>query len=171
MSKVAVASRVAAFEFDRPVRDQQCAGAGIKERARKSGQRFGAWRVAGNRVAGRQDDPVGIQLELRDLARGEQAVVIGGRLRRNAQRERRLGKTLHVAGYQPMGGEIDNTIVGERRALDRCLVCRRAQVNVAAGHAELLRDCLDLVGRIFKARQCLRQHRAGSTPAPCQKSV
>ena len=90
-SNVEVASRVAAFDH-RPVRHEQRAAAGIEERAGESRQRFRPRLVAGNRVAGRQHHPVGIELELRHLARGEQAIVKRTWLRR------RRGLTLSGGG-------------------------------------------------------------------------
>jgi len=53
--------------------------------------------------------------ELRDFARGEQAVIELRRLFWNAQHQRQFGKPLHVTGDETMGGEIDNAVIGERR--------------------------------------------------------
>ena len=82
MSKVEVVSRIAALRFHRPVRDEQRAGAGIEERAGESRQRFRAGLVAGDGVAGGEHHPVRVELELRHLAGGEQAVVGLARLLR-----------------------------------------------------------------------------------------
>jgi hypothetical protein len=57
------------------MRHQQRPRAGLEERARQSRQRFRARLVARDGIAGGQHDPVGIELELRDLACGQQAIV------------------------------------------------------------------------------------------------
>ena len=49
-----------------------------------------------------------------DFAGGEQPVIEFGRLSRNAQRQRRFGKALHIAGDEPVAGKIYDTVIGER---------------------------------------------------------
>ena len=77
-------------ELDRPVRYEQRARARIEEGPSQARQSLRARLVvlAGRRVAGREDDPVGIEFELGDLGRGEQAVVLSlavcGGVRSNA---------------------------------------------------------------------------------------
>ena len=110
-SKVEVVSRVAAFAIDRPVRDQQRARAGIEERARQPRQRFRAGLVARDGIAGGKHHPIGIKLELRHLARGEQAIIELARLLRQRQRQRRLAQSLHLAGHEPMRGKIDDAVI------------------------------------------------------------
>ena len=62
---------------DPPVRHQQRAGAGIEEGARQSGQAIAARsRVRAGGVAGRQDDEIGIELEIHDLAGRQRPVVL-----------------------------------------------------------------------------------------------
>src|SRR6185436_20183239 len=48
---------------DAPVRYQKRSCAGIKERTRQTREGFRSWLVAGGRVAGGKDDPVGIKFE------------------------------------------------------------------------------------------------------------
>ena len=58
------------------MRDEQRAGLGIEEGAGKARIALGAFRAAGRGVAGRQDHPIGVELEPRDLGSGEIAVVL-----------------------------------------------------------------------------------------------
>ena len=116
MSKVEVVSRIAAF-LHRPVRDEERARARIEERARKAGERFRPGLVAGDGVAGGEHHPVGVELELRHFACGEEAVVELARLFRQRERKRRLRQSLDLAGDEPMGGEIDDAVIRERRVL------------------------------------------------------
>ena len=83
------------------------------------------------------------------------------------QRQRRLGQTLDVAGDEAVGGEVDDAVVGERRALDVGLGGVLAEMDVACGRAELLRHRLELVGGVGQRRQRLGEL-VRSTPAPCQ---
>ena len=112
-SKVDVVNRVAA-RGDRPARHQERPRAGIEERSRQARQRFGAGLVTGDGVAGGQHHPVGVGLQLCDFAGGEQPVIEFGLLSRNAQRQRRFGKALDIAGDEPVGGKIYDTVIGER---------------------------------------------------------
>ena len=73
------------------MRDEQRAGLRIDERARKARQRLGALRAAGGRVAGRQDHPIGVELQRRDLGGGEIAVVLLAGLVGRRQQKARLG--------------------------------------------------------------------------------
>jgi hypothetical protein len=59
----------------RPVRDQERAGASIEECTRQARQRLGAFGAAGGSVAGRQDYPIGVELEAGDLGGGEIAII------------------------------------------------------------------------------------------------
>ena len=95
------------------MRHEQRAGAGIEECPRETRKCLGARPVARHGVAGREHDPVGIELELGDLARGQEPVVEVARLWRNGERQRRLGKVLHVAGNQPVSGKVDNAVVAK----------------------------------------------------------
>src|SRR5437764_611655 len=53
--------------LDRPVGDQQGARPGIEEGASQPRHRFRPGALAGSRVAGREDDPVGVELEAKNL--------------------------------------------------------------------------------------------------------
>jgi hypothetical protein len=117
------------FGIDRPMRNAR--GAGVEERARQARQGFRAGLVAGDGFASRQDHPIGIELEPRDFARRQQAVVEIGRLFREAEHQRRLGRSLNVAGNQSMGGEIDDAVVHQRCALDRRFAGIAAQMDIA----------------------------------------
>jgi len=59
----------------RPMRDEQGAGSGVHEGARKTGQCVGARPVAlaGGGVAGGKQDPIGVEFQLRDLGGRGQA--------------------------------------------------------------------------------------------------
>ena len=96
------------FRIDRPMRNPKRPRACIEERPREPGQRFGAGSVTGNRIARRQHHPIGVELQLRDFAGGQKSIVEFGRLPRNAQHQRRFGKSLDVAGDETMGREIDD---------------------------------------------------------------
>ena len=64
---------------DRPVRHQQRPGTGVEERLGEARQGIGAGGAVGRRrVAGRKNDPVRVEPEQRDLAGGEQAIVLLG---------------------------------------------------------------------------------------------
>ena len=64
------------------MRYPKCSGARVKEGTREPGQSLGARFVAGGRIAGREHNPVGIELQLRHLGHRQKAVVqVGGFLR------------------------------------------------------------------------------------------
>ena len=152
------------------MRNQQRAGAGIEERSRQPRPRFGAGLFTGDGIAGGQNHPVGVEFQLRDFARGQQAVVEFGWLFWNAQHQRGFGEALYVAGDEPVGGEIDDRVIGERRTLDGGLAGIAAEMNVGGGNAEIFATALSssaVSGSCGKAAASL----ARSTPAPCQKSV
>ena len=111
MSKVEVVSRVAAPMRPTIAIPTAHRRAGIEEGARQARQRLRAGLVAGGGVAGRQHHPVGIELELcTSLAVSRPSSIRG--LRRDRERERRLAQPLHVAGDEPMSGEIDDAVIG-----------------------------------------------------------
>src|SRR5262245_5663283 len=89
--------------MDRPVRYEERSRPGIEEGPRKPRQRFRAGLVGSCGVAGRQHYPIGIELEQRDLARREEAVVKLGRLCWQGERERRFAKSRDVAGDETVG--------------------------------------------------------------------
>jgi len=137
------------------MRHQQRPRAGIEERSRQPRQRFGTGLVAGNRIAGRQHHPIGIELQLRDFARGEQAVVELGWLFWNAQHQRWFGKPFHVAGNETVRGEIDDALIGERRSLQRGFAGVLSEVNIGSGDAEVFGDRVEFVGGVGQLRERL----------------
>jgi hypothetical protein len=80
--------------FRGPVRDEEGARAGIDEGPREAREGLGVLRRARGGVAGRQDHPVGVELERGDLGGGKVAVVVrAGLVRRQVRptlRSRRL---------------------------------------------------------------------------------
>ena len=63
---------VAAKKVDGPVRHEQCTSARIEECTRQPRERFGARFPATRGVAGRHNDPIGVELEGGNLRSGEQ---------------------------------------------------------------------------------------------------
>ena len=59
-----------------------------------------------------------------------------------------------------MGGEIDDAVIGERRALDRGFAGVLAEMNVGSRNAEVLCDRVEFVGGVGQLRQRLRKPRA-----------
>jgi hypothetical protein len=86
MSNVEVVSRIAALLSTAQCEDEQRTCASIED-ARANLIGFGAGLVAGNGVAGLQHYPVGVELELPYLARGEETVIHIARLLRQRKRE------------------------------------------------------------------------------------
>ena len=132
-----------------PVRDNQRSGARIEEGARKARQRFRAGFFWCRRVASGQHHPVGIKLELRDLARGQKPVVELVRHVRERERQGRLRLTLvellQVSRNQPMGGKIDDPILVELRLLDGGLGCIQAEPDIGGVRPQLRRDFGDFL--------------------------
>ena len=89
-------------------------GSAIKTHVAWGGQLYSKWRgvgvgiltslvlgagfVASDRIARGQHNPVGVQLQERDLAGSQQAIIRIGGVLRDRQRQRRFGDTLHVTG-------------------------------------------------------------------------
>ena len=171
MSKVEVVSRMAALRLHRPVRDQQRARAGIEERARKARQCFRAGLVAGDGVAGGEHHPVGIELELRHLAGGEEAVIEFARLSGKRERQRWLGQSLDLAGDETMGGEIDDAIIGSADA--RLTVVSLASLRRWMSLAGAPRFCATALSSsaVSGSRGSACASMVRSMPAPCQNSV
>ena len=128
------------------MRHQQRAGILLCRRPRETRECFRARPIARHGVAGREHDPVGIELELGDLTRGQEPVVEVARLYRNGERQRRLGEVLHVAGNQPVSGKVDNAVVAESNLLYRCLTGISTKMNVAWGRSDLGGDRRKLNG-------------------------
>ena len=103
------------------MRDEQRARPGVKKRTRKPRQRLGAIGGPGGRVAGRHDHPIRVEVQLRGLRRGEQAVILLASLGRRRQQQRGLGLVLGeqrgFAREQPVGGEMNHAGAGQRAAL------------------------------------------------------
>ncbi len=156
-SKVPVVSLTAAFEFDRPVRHEQRPRARIEEGPRETRQRLGARPVAGGGVAGRQHDEIGVELELGDLARGEETVILAARLLGQAERERGLRQALHFARDETVGREIDDAVAIELVVFDRGLARRLAEMDLACRRAEALGDRLELPRGLGQRRQAAPQ--------------
>jgi hypothetical protein len=64
-------------------------------------------------------------------------------------------ETLHVAGDETVGGEIDDSIIGKRRALQRGLAGVAAEMNIGRGNAEVFGHRIQFVGGIGQWRQGL----------------
>ena len=136
-----------------PMRDQKRAGTGIEERTRQPGQRLGAGiAIAGRGVAGRQDDPVGIQLQLRDFAGGQQSVIGFGCLGRNGQRNGRLrlvaDEQRRFTCDQCMGCEIENPVVGKPGLLDIGLGRNLSEFQIGRSGFDILADTFQFVLRL-----------------------
>ena len=94
-----------------PIGDNQRPGAGVEERLRQTGETFSADRaVRGGGVTGRQHDPIGVEMQLRDLGRLQQPIIPVFRIRR--KHDRGFGQSLDFAGYQAVGGKGDDAILG-----------------------------------------------------------
>jgi hypothetical protein len=93
--------------------DQQRAGSRVEECACQTRQRLGPLYPTGRRVAGRQDDPIGIELEGRNLGCREVSVVALGRRVGRRQKQPRLGVAADLTSKRTMGGEVDDAILGQ----------------------------------------------------------
>jgi hypothetical protein len=89
MSNVDVVNRVAALESLRQC-ETSSARAPDRRRRREARQGFRARLLTCRRIAGGQHHPIGIELELRHLARGQQPIVEFARLIGQSQRKRWL---------------------------------------------------------------------------------
>jgi hypothetical protein len=138
---------------DGPMRYQEGASAGIEEGAGKTRERLGTGSLPGGGIAGGKHHPVSVELEPAHLACGQKTIVEARRLRRQGQRERRLAEPLHVACNQPVGGEIDDAVSIELRALDRGLAGVLLEVNVARRRAERGADGSELIGGVEQGRK------------------
>jgi hypothetical protein len=78
--------------------------------------------------------PVGVELELRHFARGEETVVYLARLLRQRERERGPGQPFDVAGDKTVSGEIDHAVLGQRIG--------GRQAARAAGRSGATRNCV-----------------------------
>ena len=83
--------------------------------------------------------------------------VVDGRLGGNREGERRFGHSLDVSGDEPMGSEIDDAVIAERRVLDVGLARIAAEMDIVKRRAKLLRHSLEFVGCVGKLRQGLPQ--------------
>jgi hypothetical protein len=54
--------------------------------------------------------------------------------------QRRFGETFDIAGDETMRGEIDDAVIGERRALERGLAGVLAEMNIGSRNAEVCRN-------------------------------
>src|SRR5262245_8676897 len=120
------------------MRDQNRAGSSVEECARKPRQRLRSPTAFGCRIAGREHDPIGVKLELRDLGCCQQAIVfrpdfLVTSLGRWRQYKSRLGEAFNVPSNKAMGSEMYDTRGREPtlpvQLLDRCLGRRCAQEN------------------------------------------
>src|SRR6266508_5616295 len=138
----------------RPVSDQDCPRAGIKEGPPETGGRLCTGTGARSGVAGRQHHPVGIELECENLLHREQAVALRSGHRRRGERERRLGEPAEVAGNEAVGGEHDNAVFRQTHASHGLLVRRLAEVkNFRWIGLQRERDRFQLVCGIRQARK------------------
>src|SRR6266446_2806509 len=112
----------------RPVRDEQGARARVEEGPRQAREALPAQlAVRGRRVAGREHDPVRVELELGDLGRVEEPVLVGRGRGGRRQGQRGLALALELAGQDPVRGEGDHAEAGEIRAPHLGLGRLRAQ--------------------------------------------
>ena len=89
---------------NRPVGDQNRTCPGIEEgfcKARWSLRTGGA--VRGRRIAGRQDDPVGIKLQLSNLICRQKPVILIGPLYRRTEHKTGFRETLEFSGNETTG--------------------------------------------------------------------
>ena len=95
------------------MRHQQRAGAGIDEGARQARQRLRLLGAAGCRVAGRQDHPVGVELEGGNLGGRQIAIVELGLLLGRRQDQARLAGAFDLTRQRAVGGEVQHPVLGE----------------------------------------------------------
>ena len=149
--------------------DQERSRAGVEEGARQPRQALAAQPAVGRRgVAGREHDPVGVELELRDLAGVEQPVFVGARRRGRRQRQRRLALALELARQEAVGREGDDPVLAEVRAPHALLGRLRAQDHVRLRRLERLRDLPQLARRLAKPRQPAHELDVHSPALPAQ---
>ena len=98
-------SRIAALD-----QRQQRAGLRIDESSHKTGERLGIGGIVRRRVAGRQYDPVRIQLERGNLGCREIAVILLGCGVRRSQDQAGFGPVLQFARHRAMRGEVDDAV-------------------------------------------------------------
>ena len=132
-----------------PMRDEEGSGASVEERACETREGLRTGLPAASSVAGRQHDPIGIELQARHLRGGEQAIVLLGRLIGRGQDECGLGSCLaklrRLAGKQAMRGEMQNTIAAQGSRLDRRLGHVLSEHDRARLCAETARHASELV--------------------------
>ena len=138
----------------RPVRHKQRARSGIQERAcqRRDTVRRGRAVRSGSADC-RQQDPVGIELQLRDLAGSEQAVVEHASLRWRREHQRRLGATGRGVRDQSARGEGEIAKARKIRFLHRALGRRPAEQERRRRRLQRGRDRAQFRARIGRRRQ------------------
>jgi hypothetical protein len=116
-----------------PVRDDERFRSRI-EKARARPDNASAPGFFCRRVASGEHHPIGIEVELRDLARAQEPIVKVAWLvwyrERQGRFRRALGKLLQISRKEPMGREIDDTVLVELRLLDGCLGCRQSEPDI-----------------------------------------
>ena len=105
----------------RPVRHRQRARAGIEEGARQAREAFACGRAARPaRVACRQNDKIGIQLESDHCRCGQQGTGGAGRIRWRRSNDRGLALAAQLGRQQGVGGELQDAVVLQPR-LQHCV--------------------------------------------------
>ena len=104
--------------MDRPIGDQQRARSGIEEGAAEPRGRLGAGARRRAGVAGGEHDPIRVELEREDLLHRQQPVALDAGDLGRAQRQRRLGQAVEIAGDEAVGGESDDPVAREILVLD-----------------------------------------------------
>ena len=146
-----------------PVRHQQGARARIEEGAAEAGGGFGAGARARPGVAGREHDPVGVELQSQNLLHGEETVAfdsgdVGGR-----QCQGRLREAVEFARNEPVRGEDDGAEPRQVLVLDALLVGLLAEPEHLGGIGfEGERDRLEFVGGVG---ECGQQRKLGAVHA------
>ena len=138
------------------MRDEQRARLRIDEGARQPRQRLRAFRAAGRRVARRQDHPVGIELQARDLGGGEIAVVVLARRVGRRQDQARLGCPSNLPASAPWVAKCTMrywaSCAAGAQALHLALGGARAKPDLVRIGLQVARDGAQLVGRLGQRR-------------------
>jgi hypothetical protein len=117
-----------------PMGDDERSCSGIEKGPSKPGQSFRAWFVFRCRVAGGEHGPIGIELQLRDFAGGQEPVIVISGLIRDGQGQRwfnlALRELVQVARNQAVRREIDNAVLVELCLLDGGFSCIQSELYV-----------------------------------------
>src|SRR5690606_902562 len=121
----------------------------MKEGTRQSGERLRVSIPTRSRIAGRKDDPVRRQIQLRNLGCRQQAIILLARLRRGRQDQRRLGEASEVAGDEAVSCKVQDAVLRQLTCcadlLQATLRRTLAQPHVAICSPELTGDGAQLI--------------------------